>query len=371
MADQKYNILDDYYNATWHWQVKLAGYIVAESAKTSVSIKSASIKTSYTPNFKNHAPIMTSIEMTLFEPMGARLYDNIMAILAKKTVFSLSEARWELTVSFCGYDEDGNPKDNIITIPYTCFLIEISSNVTEQGSEYHCVFAPRNDTGQRDEYYVIPANFQLKDKGDKSLDTVGKFMDKLKETWNDHIKTTYNDELIIYDFKFENWPGDSPASWKITNETPSLQPQRTDIGYNIPKGQGIDSVIHNILCQTKKGVELAMNNSVAPYAKAGSAPNSAIAVVTSTVKINYNHFNKRAGRNQKEITYRITPFQTTKIVTNPDHAQQISGGELSAKVLGWIQNGRLPRIYNYIFSGKNQDVLKLDLKFNGMVLTLA
>lgn len=369
MADKNANILNDYYGATWHFQVKLGSYIIAESAKTTISIKSASIETSYTSSVRSHAPIATKISMQWFEPMGAMLYDNIMAILEKVGFKTLGESYWRINVWFCGWDQDGNPQKKLSPVQYKCIMTNISSILTEQGSEYEVEFAPLPDSGQKDEWFIIPSNLQIKDPGDQSIQTVKQVCDKLIDSWNDHVKTTNNDQLVKYSLTFDKWIDDpSPENWKIINDKPSQVAQCTDLGANAGKGQGIDAFIHMLISQTKEGALAATQHpdDQGTYVEKPGKPYSTMAVVTTIVKLDYGTFNVRVGKYHRTIQFSVRPFQTCKCIANQKHAQALTNGDFSSQILGWLKSkNRIPRLYNYIFTGLNQDILKLDIKFNG------
>lgn len=359
------NKLEGYYQVAWNWKWNIGMYTIAETARTSIIIKSVTVDRTEQPTNRTRNFGYSSIEMKLFEPGTSALLDYMSIACQMEGYQNQSQVDHDLAVRFCGFDEGGNPVDNITGEEWnmTCQLVQMHTSINESGSEYQIVFAPRNQAATNDQIAVIPTVGQMKDPEDgNEMETVGDVIEKVVEILNKTAENKWGSGYLDYAIDFENWPSD-PESWKIVPEKRQENSEVTDIGSRIGVGQDIGEFINNLLSCTKEGVQAITPDD--DDEEEGGYNKEYILAAKVIPDITYGEFFQKWNSYGMEVRYKIIPFKTTKVVLTSQQSDAVASGEYALRSYSFLQGeGRCKKQYHYIYTGKNTDIIKCELNFN-------
>lgn len=317
---------------------------------------------------------MTNGRMTIIEPYGVTWLDTLVYTSAVETgsyTTNYLTQPYMLQLDFTGYDDSGNivPVNKTFRKRFPIEFSGIKIKVGNKGTEYQVEYFPVTQKPWQSSMSTTPADFNI------SAGTVKEFFTAFKSAinayWRNQIiqgKISYAD---VIDFAIDPLIDKSEiinsAQLSLLQANPNSG-QILDVkkGYfTIPKGSQIIDVIDKVLVQSSYLLEqLGLNKqSVATLKK-----------LTDDQTTVLNHFKTSCG---------IRYAGQDKSGTIVDKAYSSAG--INRYCLSWTYNihqypvydGTNPRVsqlsdsravtvkdYNYIYTGKNIDILKLDINFD-------
>lgn len=410
MVDENaHNVLDGLHNYTYNWrffmvnelQLKVNDYdtskvqqiTLAETGKTSIFIDTVNMDVMYAPNESTLSAGRITTTITIMEPHGANFLDLIYTAAANLRIQNWSKIPFYLELTFTGYDQEGNIR-RIAGRPdpwmWRFQVTSIETEIDEGGSRYTLNAYSANDLAIAEQYGILPKAFQLESN------TFLGMMQSLEDQWNE-FEQEKNKESIApltqYKFIFYEDPGNNPSgfrlNWKDINvksynaEAPSRKRVYTSGNPTekaaFTQGYRVQKIIDSILSASDLSEKLKQYYPASfkkgEYYEELDNVSKTYRMETSLI---YTTYDILSNDYEKLIVYHIWPYDgLSQIITpatangsvdgNPSSVKQSRERAVAERMVKYYQDQRIiRRVYNYLFTGKNTDVLSIDLKYNNI-----
>jgi hypothetical protein len=316
---------------------------------------------------------MLSMKMRIAEPHGFKLHEDIRNTAINLGYVNINPGRilYRVDISFSGYDQDtgewveridiSNGR-GIKTISSMMAISQIEAEVTSSGTLYEVDLVPAGHHAYRPEDFVMDAG---------SLASGVRFRDfllSLSTALNAAKEERTQGQIIRhYEFYAPSMLLDSPFDVNVFLKTNQLIYDDTDPNHIISSGRDVDimTMLRGSIANTLVGQELfnADNNN-----DAFTIPRIAFCVRFNTIYGNPNGAISpdESLNDYKEIThqYVIEPYLTFKHgpVTRGNINTYVDPSSQLLRVREIIRMGMLRRIYNYINTEENTEVIDFDIK---------
>jgi len=348
----------------------MAKSVIAESGVTAgfniVELKSIASCTSNAQ--KRNMWTTKEFDMIVSEPLGLSLLDKIYAAAQEIGVANHMRCPYFLEVWFKGYDEDGNiMANNLYYNLYRVSIVNISVQATHVGSTYSVKLIVDNVLGEMNQYATPYANIKVK------AVTLSDFFLGYQEALNKQAGELNNDGIRRTTYKFIY-----PDVWKTWTLKPAdvnnqvarnTDMQASAIGnqtvISINKGQAIENIINFVvyLCQDAQAWIVGADSATNGGASLSGHAILKYVTVYSSMKIVGWDFDLRDYK--REITYTLVPTETVKAYTDMKAAADAQKPTTQLAKLNYlIANNRLTKRYDYIYTGKNTEVMSFDIKID-------
>lgn len=345
-------------------------------------------------NTINRIANSTEISFTIIEPNGFTFLSRIYYMCRDQLkVQNYLNIPYFLKISFLGYDDvqdshEFKKQSPPFIVPLK--LTEVKSAVTQSGSEYQIRAVSFGDSA------LFSSEISVKPDMDVDGRSVSQFLENFAKAVNEFNRTSNENQVKSIDTKLvgsdyyteiEFEPDEDIGLSFLINEFSDLsppalvaqnnkveeklkalkgQPIPVQVGltkYRIPNGSNIIDVVDNLIQTSKYITEQGISDeSLAKIKKITDQKEKEEALrnivedlnrplqwykIKPTIKL--KEFNPVTGRYGKKITYRVVKYL-------------VSNGKI-ANFPGWGEALPVKR-YNYIFTGKNEDVLDFKLNFD-------
>lgn len=311
------------------------------------------------------------LEMQLVEPYGASLIGEL-AILAKeiKPEVNLSEIPYLLEIDFMGYKDDGRPVDSILketgrkkkVIPVK--ILSIDMKLESAGARYTLQMVPYNLFAYTNRYGNIPKD--LWTYGETVTDICGAGVNGLIGGLNaiekqkvEKDKTQEFPDVYAIKFYSFNKAGTNTKEMEtskvaypvqagpatITHNRMMTENVVTKQGYTVKAGTVIKEAIKDLVMGSEY-----FNLKMKPNEPNSSKDPAELIKIIPVIKLQDKWDNIR-NEFPKEITFHVT--------------NTLLFGEIFAYAgQAPLEDWGYSKEYNYIFTGKNNDITNLDIEFN-------
>jgi hypothetical protein len=412
------NILHSYVNWTYNIQlfsITSAGYNDMQTSPTTTPsgmrllMASGGIQTNRSPNFKEdfffnnlkfHSVVAPtentqntnslSFEFLLIEPMGVTLFNRLIAEAGDQGYQKVTDMIYVLKIEFFGYTDAGA----VTKIPVKAKIFPIKINemimkISHRGSEYACKASPAphittlgKGLGSTPVKIEITANSigeaLLADirvpppptdgqmvSYPKSHPSVNSFTGALNQWFNDQLadkQVTDTDSIVfeihpdIANAKFVTGeeiqksdrhmePADGQGG-KQQGTTTKVEPSKfPQVVMTIAEGTAITEVV-SMLVRNSTFITDQLKD---PDRGQGAPASGPMKWFKITPRMIYQDFDKTTNRLMRQHIYRVMPYT----FYNATHRSYPFASNPPAK-----------KEYNYIFTGKNKDIVSLDLTFD-------
>lgn len=407
-VDERYfNVLDQFHSYSYKWSFFMINELqlkqnrfsfngiervtIAETGATSIFIDSVNMEVMYAPNESTLTAGRTMISMTILEPNGSNFFDLIYTTAAELRINNWSKLPFYLELSFTGYDEEGNARE-VIGQPdpwrFRVQVTDVETEIDEGGTRYTLKAYSANDLAISENYGILPKAFEI--KGNTFLAAIT----DLENKWNEFERKKNNESvspLTQYKFVFYDDLNANPVGASINWQSIEMRsfdasrPSRKRI-YDgefgeekaaFTEGYRVQNIIDSMMAASTFSDELEKK-----YPQAYSVNDLAekLVNVSKAYKIEtqviYTTYDILSNDYEKLIIYHVWPYDgITQILTPADATGSTDGGSspiseenkqtAAEKKAEYFWNQRIiRRVYNYIFTGKNTDILSFDLKYN-------
>lgn len=365
----------------------------------------------------------------IYEPYSMGLLLQSLEVSAKKSgyVNYLQNAPYVLRLDLQGYDEDGKVYTTVKPKFWTLKLTSCKFSVTESGSTYKVEAIPYNHHGFSDAvnvaYNDVAIAASTTKTGQFDAGTVGDLLvtgeKSLVRYLNDNEEKLKKEKLITYpdvyeiqfpsasdEFFTNNPPLTTPP--KATVDPNAAQPKEavggsslgidssnfgnndissSDLGFG--QGQGgnfrfknnderdpktgkvkrdnmtIDPKTRNFQFAQGQSLTAIINQVIisSSYAKQALIPGNKVNgfikwfKLDVQVQLQADKFDPLTGDYAMKIIYRVVPFLVHESIFEPPTSAATGYNELEKKI---------KKAYNYIYTGKNVDILKFDIEINNL-----
>lgn len=345
-----------------------------KSKRNYYNIASLTVKNLTEPSENNPlVSTMLSMKMRIAEPHGLKLHEDIRdtAIELGYTDINPGRILYRVDISFSGYDQDNGAwieqidishGKGVRTISSIMAISQIEAEVTSSGTLYEVDLVPAGHHAYRPEDFVIDAG---------SLSSGVTFRDFLQSfsTALNAAKEQRTQGQIIrhYEFYAPSLLLESPFDVNVFLKTNQLIFDDTNPDHIITSGRDIDimTMLRGSIANTLVGQELFNADS---NNDAFTIPRVAFCVRFNTIYGSPDGAITRDAtlNDYKEIThqYVIEPFLTYKHgpVSRANINTYVAPSSQLLRVREIIRLGMLRRIYNYIYTEENTEVIDFDIK---------
>ncbi len=348
-----------------------AEIVIAESGKTDINISSLTITSLQAPSAANRSAPAATMELKLFEPMGSNLPDKLIIAAQNLSSNNYMKGPWKITVKFKGYNpQTGQPNTSILSRDWswTVVLTEMKSRINESGSNHTLTFVPMNQVGLFDQFVKPTETFSVPIVAGQ---TVGSILNSIIARMNTIVMANYASPYVEYSidqipYKHPVGGVANPFDNKINSSNPLLQPERSGM-VTISGGSSLMAVIDNLFAASPTACTMANAASRDP----NNNPNTYLDVVSTfhsvESQVTLGSYNDKVQDYNRKIKYIIHPYETVSLITNNEQQQQINDPVKNQEKANFIvSNKYVSKIYDYIFTGQNTEVLKFDIDLNFM-----
>lgn len=296
------------------------------------------------------------ILFTVTEPYGTSFIDALIQAAKAEGWENHLAACYKLKIEFKGIDDAGNPT---VSIPKTTREIPIAiysvdTNIDAGATTYTVSAAPTAYFGLNDVHVITSESITV--TGDTVGAVIKDFMTKYTQVQQQKAeqgKVLLGDEYEL-DVKSSDATLETPIGYTLSSDASNVF-QIANVGpagggggreLTVPRGTNIQNFIETVIRESDKYAQ--------QFEKDGSAKTdgegfmSYNRVFTQCEILNENNGN---GRPQFKFKFIVRPYKVTSGYF------QKTGQDVVSNVLP-------SRTYNYIYTGKNQDVLDFDINYN-------
>ncbi len=315
----------------------------------------------------------TYYEMVIKEPLGLQLLDKMYYSARELGVLNHLRCPYFLEIWFNGYDENGNIiSPNLYYSINRVTIISMDAVSDHVGTTYTVKMYNDNAFAETNALSTPPAGLSI------SASTLGEFFDKLERDWNDLQSNVNQDGLrrnnysIVIPTEWRTWTLRNPDVFKQNARSTPMSaelngPQTT---VQIARGQSIEKIVDFVvyLCQE---AQRWITGEDSPSPGAASLKTQGIiryVTVYPTVKINTSQIQDPVTLDYvRDITYTLIPTESVRAYTDMQTVKNIQSTTTQKNKLNYlISNNRLAKKYEYIYTGRNTEVLKFDFNLSAL-----
>ncbi len=392
-TDIEQNILDSYENPTYHFRLYMMSpgavakreygnqsnaerVVIAESGVTPIAIEDVQITTTGSISKEAGTGVATRVQFTLMEPYGVTLLDQIQRAAYFLGVDNFQKFPWFLELSFKGrrhpelddsafeFGEGDQPLKNMVWV-WPIQLTNMAMNVTTGGTVYAMEAVPYAEHAYTNE------SSDLEEAVSVTAKTVGEFFTKLQQQLNkresDKEESSGYTQIDQYQFFLDEEIFNASlvelTEQERQNRAATYKENDGKMTFSFQAGTSIDKIVRNILSLTthfQKKV-LSTDDPDNPGETTGGEETiyqELWRVIADTDVGNYDSVRNEYGRTFK---YLIIPWRATTVQTP---ANVTSGQSDQQRVDSHRRRGLIKKVYNYIYTGLNDQVFDFELNFN-------
>lgn len=358
---------------------ELPRVVVAETGASSFFIEDVTIDsyTGFSPQLRNQGA--SKITMKIIEPQGVQFLDRVFDASQAMGVSNWYRMPWVLDLWFVGEDPQTGESVKISeTRSWVINLVENKFSVNSKGSEYNITFVPYNEGAYNGITNIIDTNF------DENVTTIGEFFEKLKNTLNESEKKKRTSPFKVpettYDFVINNdvnIPGISEPinKWKITenldvNSTRNIKfdaesNEETGTQIKFTKGIDIGKIVENVFATTKNGAMAISGSKDDQTTKQRDISHPYKYVPTVVPEVINDIFDDVSENWSRKVTFYIFMKRSPSNIDDPEELQKRKEtGFQKNRIIKLNENKTLIKRYDYIFTGRNTEVLSFDISFD-------
>jgi hypothetical protein len=328
------------------------------------------------------------IDFVIAEPYSVTLIERLLALANKLGYKNYIDIPFIFKIDFIGYDDDGN---EIGVVPQTTRYIpfRIVNMRFElrggQGAVYRCNAIPFNHQTLEETVSTIPESVEIaagtvseffngKTTGESNNNTTGSFVQTVNSFYNKLTKSEgvdgkkgstsrntpdkiiinidpqiANSKLLVANLSKVGMLKEGAAA------TGRMDPTKPTFSFNA--GTHIPSIIKEVIKNSTFILDQLDEAKRADEANAKLSPEEQDRRIKKKPFINFKittrykmiKYDEKANRFSYEATYNVTPYE-------------VRGQQSTA--MGKSDVDSIAKEYDYLFTGKNQDIIDLDIKFN-------
>lgn len=342
------------------------GVIVAKTGKSANYYIERLEMDSIFLNVQNNSKTTThSMSMDISEPMGFTFLDRYLYACKMMGWQNPKNARVYLAVSFNGWDVNGAPIAEINKSAWQCEIVTIETALEVSGSKYKLQILPIESIALADDHRVIPRQkrFEVKDTLEATVSEMSNALTDIfsKNQTAKNAPQNYSMEHVI---QLSNRLKERAFKMPITVSTGTdTTPTAADAKhYNVL--QSTERIENAIIKTVADSIGIAFD--MIPNLKSDGtvdvmAMPSAIFpkmfIIHKDVEL--TSFDPVRNNYNKKITHTVDYHIRPDVQIAPPGTT-----ENYATAYGYLSQGLMKKRYDYMFTGKNTEVIDLDLDFN-------
>lgn len=365
--------------------------VIAETGSTGLNITDVDMNTIISPSQATKNTFATEINISIIEPFGTSFMDFVRNAALELGVKDHRNVPMWLDLRFKGYTTDGDNAQNAheggdtITLDsetrsWRIIVKNIDIEMNLGGTEYNLKCIAQDEASFNDSARRLSEDIQI------DALTVGEFFEKLTKRLNKFFN--YDSVLSkdktqnIREYKFSLPPAKSSSvykgsmgEWKIrgSKNINTVRNALTDIDgisrwrSTFKKGTAIDEIIQELIGSTEEGQSLLLFGEIGRKVKDKNPrdPNKPGVMFVVDPEIKLSSYNGIAKTYNLEITYNIREYKTfIPIVTREQMEIAKRSGKSDKLLEEKLKISNIKKKYDYMFTGKNTEVLDYKIKLN-------
>ena len=328
-------------------------------------------------NSKSKTSNMTTGNMTILEPYGVTFLDSLVQAsnVLGGGVDNYTSRPYMLQVDFVGYDDAGNPvpssQTSIYRKRFPIHIIGMKIEVTSKGAEYKLEFVPMSEQAKQKEYATVPKNITV---NAKTVDDffnakiATSFTAQLNEYWRAEATKKSVQYADSIEFNIDNAIGSCkivyPKQASIQQANPNSKGIDLSTGnFSIPAGTQIQEIINKIILSSDYMVgQLGLDKQEDNPSNVQTGETQILNSFKTTVSNTYAGTD--AGGTQTVSAFDNMRNNYAKHFTYNIHQYPVYDAKHPAAPTMTDSRPYTVKSYNYIYTGKNIDILDLKINFD-------
>jgi len=311
-------------------------------------------------------------DFTISEPDGATLFDTMIQSARSMGISNHLQALYIIEISFPGRDENNVMSSLPTVFRYPVQITDATVTIDSGGAKYTLSTVEVSSSAYS--YLAGVAKRTVTFQGE----TVGEVIADLEKRLNEsELAAWYTDESSViapntYKFEFDSSTQDW-KNWRIEQTIAGLGSKNISlvgdkVQFTIANGSNLHEIIGGILRTTSEYKRVPTHDG--GFAKpTGHEPSNTTADKLRTfykliADIDYKQFDPLKNDYVKTITYKIKEHIVPSLIVDATEYNKTMRDTVSQRTMvkNLFNSGLMRKRYDYLFTGKNTEVLNLDLK---------
>lgn len=333
-----------------------------------------------TGNYITQIPI--SFKGKVVEPLGGRFMEAI-SLANYDLGYKSNDGVYLFEITFSGYNTDSDMPEickgwegEELVFRWYIRINELQMNLDYKGSTYDFEFVTSSGQSMNSDYTQLEEGFRM--VGTPA--TVGSFCKELADALNKREEEHVKDGLRCIPHKYVITAHKDIVNLKIQNGFWSRASAQFNIGRGEVQSQPGQTIQSFILGQLANSQDMMKHlhripekkdynsNDVKP-GKIDIVPKN-IVIIPGAKDVSENKgyaFDPKLGSSAKEIHFFITTKEDPRNIIAPQEYKDAQDPvERNKRVDNWIKKGLLRKVYKWIYTGENSEVINTSLKLNYM-----
>lgn len=333
-----------------------------------------------TGNYVTQQPI--NFKGKVVEPIGGRLIEQI-SLAALDLGYKSNDGVFLFEVAFTGYNTDSDLPEicrgwdgEELVFRWYVRLIQISMQLDYKGSTYDFEFISSAGQAMATDYTTLEDGFRMVG----TPDTVGSFCKELADALNKREEEHVKANIRCIPHKYVITAHKDITNLKLTSGFWSKLTSLWGLARGEMQGKPGQKIQEFILGAFANSEELLKHLHRIPEKKDYNSPDTKagkldvviknIAVIPGAKDIEINGsyaFDDKLGSSAKEIHFFITTKEDARNVISPqDYVDAQDPVQRNKRVDNWIKQGLLRKVYKWIYTGENIEVINTNIKLDFM-----
>lgn len=393
------NELNDLDSYTYNWAIHIihprashlpADEIVRNSSQfitlaqsgveNEITIDSVTQYNTLTFSRENRSAVANLFEIELIEPAGFTMYNRLLYAADQLGIETYIKACYILELNIRGWRNG-----QAITVGpfyWNCMAESLPMQYRDGASFYSFkLYETHQAAYNRLEFHL------LQDSGRISASTYGDFLSQFEEIINEQARLQVRNAPgqiypTIYkletDDRFSSWTFDAATGTDLTTTRGvSVTGSGGTLDFEISQGTSITAAMSMALFHTRdfRRVLTTAGYALDEPADPEADPQELINLtqwVTYDTEVLFRRFDPLIKDYEKILTYRSRPYIAPEIIHDPLSFENLRNDiRLQRRRLANIfDNGLLRKRYDYVYTGKNTEVINLNIEFNNAFYTI-
>ena len=403
LPDIHYNPLQNYTNSTYNTRLTMMpsiestmgrkdrsydsskGIIMWDTAGTgTILLEEMSIETVGTGNATGNYAMQSfhKFQGKLVEPLGGKFIEALSLAAMTLNYPNNSDAVYLLEISFKGYDSGDLPTnckgwdDEELTFRWYVKLLQLHMALSYQGTTYNFELFPDLGTAALSDYTNLEQGFRM--AGYPS--TLGQFCKQLEEALNKREEEKVKSGIRCYPHKYvitahkeitnlkydHGFVSDLSHMWGLRKGEVQVQAGTTIQSFilnSMPNSSDVLKFLHRI-------PEKKEYNASDTKPKTSHLPAKNFSIISGAKAQQKNKlpiFDNKLGGVVQEVHYFITTKEDAKNIISPvEYEDAWDANQRDKRVDNWIKKGLLRKVYKWIYTGENAEVISADIKIDNL-----
>ena len=361
---------------------------IAETGVTGFNIRDVTIESTPAQNGVTFAQSALTFNMTITEPLGVSFLDGLFGAAATLGVFNLTQMTYYLELTFTGYNEQGQVAGR--PIPFTfpnggCWIWAINgqrieTKINEGGGVYTLTFTSASMLCGEDKK-VTHGPQTMTIKGDTLGELFDNYTTEINKQWSQlysaNGKTLRTFKINTHPISAGPYAGDDIRTYSTKSQAPEQSSSRLfsldgqgKVQAQIPAGMSTEEFIRNAIASTERGQKVIKDEPALGNTSQSSSQVNARKlreVTLFTVEIDPQQMDKEPQSGNYTYLYNVNvlSYYTQYPIVDATQIENARDATVQQQAITKLINlGMLRKRYDYIFTGKNTEVIDFNIEYN-------